>query len=585
MVPQPYTVGVDLGAGARSCPMCPGVCRLISDEIGAALFSTVSVVVTVVHRFEFSFDVVGRAGKTGISEYPFGLWGGVMVQAVGGVGPPGGVDAGVWVKLAAVAGDEAGLLDALGSGRGEVDAVAEIVGMVRLVHALHGRVLGRVAGLVAGRERVIAAGQAGVRHAAPAVALATDQVATELALELRLPPGQAGGLVSDALSLRDRLPATRAALGCGAIGPEHVDKILGEESRLVDKAKHTPEFDRRMAAFAATNTPGRTRREAARLVVELEPEQAQKREQAAIERRGVEFAPLEDGMGRLVAELPAPDLAAIREVLDRAADRALRGGDGRTVHQLRADLLADWATAALAAEHALPGHCAGCRCDGRGDDARNGTGRPGLGRLAGPRGRGLPFLRITIAAGSLAALGDLPAELAGSGAITADWVRRLIACLLAREGQVPAELVAVDATGRPVTPVQGKDDSYRPRAATARAVRGRDGTCRNPVCTRPARYADLDHTIPWDGHPDGVGPTHPANLAALCRGHHQEKTRGLWELAHRITDRPELTDTGYEATGELTITTSTGRTYTTRPDPLPHREVERQESEDDPAPF
>lgn len=66
--------------------------------------------------------------------------------------------------------------------------------------------------------------------------------------------------------------------------------------------------------------------------------------------------------------------------------------------------------------------------------------------------------------------------------------------------------------------------TYRPPAELADHVRGRDRSCRAPGCSRPARYADLDHTVPWQ---DGGG-TDAGNLAALCRTHHVLKTHGGW---------------------------------------------------------
>ncbi len=61
----------------------------------------------------------------------------------------------------------------------------------------------------------------------------------------------------------------------------------------------------------------------------------------------------------------------------------------------------------------------------------------------------------------------------------------------------------------------------------------RDGTCVFPWCTRPARRCDVDHVIAYDhtaeaeGRPQ-PGPTHTANLAALCRFHHRLKTHTPW---------------------------------------------------------
>src|SRR6202021_2545997 len=66
---------------------------------------------------------------------------------------------------------------------------------------------------------------------------------------------------------------------------------------------------------------------------------------------------------------------------------------------------------------------------------------------------------------------------------------------------------------------------YVPSRALATFVRARDLTCRAPGCDRPATVCDLDHTIPYG---DG-GPTHAANITALCRLHHLLKTFWGWQ--------------------------------------------------------
>lgn len=91
--------------------------------------------------------------------------------------------------------------------------------------------------------------------------------------------------------------------------------------------------------------------------------------------------------------------------------------------------------------------------------------------------------------------------------------------------------------------------TYRPNAATARAVRLRDGQCRFPHCTRGAeRGCDLDHVIPFA---DG-GTTTPGNLQVLCRHHHRAKTFGGFAVA--------MNDDGV-----CTWESSTGRRWLTYP--------------------
>jgi hypothetical protein len=113
-----------------------------------------------------------------------------------------------------------------------------------------------------------------------------------------------------------------------------------------------------------------------------------------------------------------------------------------------------------------------------------------------------------------------------------------------------AELVRNGATVRPlVMPCEQPEQGYRPSAALDRFVRARDLTCRFPGCAMPAEFCDIDHVVPFP-----VGPTHPSNLACLCRKHHLLKTFwiGDWALA-------------LSPDGAAVWTSPTGDTYTTYP--------------------
>lgn len=113
-----------------------------------------------------------------------------------------------------------------------------------------------------------------------------------------------------------------------------------------------------------------------------------------------------------------------------------------------------------------------------------------------------------------------------------------------------AELVRNGATVRPLRmPCDEPEQGYRPSVALDRWIRARDMTCRFPGCGVPAELCDIDHVIP---HP--IGPTHPSNLACLCRKHHLLKT--FWVDDWKLRLRSDAT---------AVWTSPTGRTYTTRP--------------------
>ncbi|GAA4113572.1 hypothetical protein GCM10022415_08960 [Knoellia locipacati] len=92
-------------------------------------------------------------------------------------------------------------------------------------------------------------------------------------------------------------------------------------------------------------------------------------------------------------------------------------------------------------------------------------------------------------------------------------------------GDVPASLAS--GRTRRAASASGSDasEAYRIPAGMARLVRLRDGSCRFPGCSTPARLCDLDHVRPWP-----LGPTSAANLIALCRHHHRIKQRPGWTL-------------------------------------------------------
>lgn len=114
-------------------------------------------------------------------------------------------------------------------------------------------------------------------------------------------------------------------------------------------------------------------------------------------------------------------------------------------------------------------------------------------------------------------------------------------------GDVPEAL----ATGR-IRPTRSRraeepTPAYRIPEGMARLVRLRDGGCRFPGCSTPARQCDLDHVRPWP-----TGPTSPSNLIALCRHHHRIKQRPGWTV-HLLLD------------GRVAWHDPTGRSSTTWP--------------------
>lgn len=96
---------------------------------------------------------------------------------------------------------------------------------------------------------------------------------------------------------------------------------------------------------------------------------------------------------------------------------------------------------------------------------------------------------------------------------------------------------------------------YRPSTALAEFIRCRDLHCRFPGCDKPAEYCDIDHTVPWQQG----GPTHPSNLALLCRAHHLVKTFWMGQKGQKGWGEEQYSD------GTIVWISPSGRRYTTTP--------------------
>jgi hypothetical protein len=249
-------------------------------------------------------------------------------------------------------------------------------------------------------------------------------------------------------------------------------------------------------------------------------------------------------MAWLNAYGPAADIAAIRAMLDAAADaaKAADPGDARTADQRRFDSLAALGWASLESGH-LGGGCCG----------------PRLGRRHGRAAT----VNVTVPYSTLIGIDDTPGELEGYGPIPAEVARRIAAAGTWRR------LLTDPASGVLIDYGQTR---YPPPADLVEHVIARDTTCRFPTCSQPARRCQLDHTIPagaegWSTSAHNCGP--------LCGGCHNGKTHAGWHL-----QQPEP--------GRYTWTAPTGHTYPVDPEPVSpilKRAGPRDADPDDVPPF
>jgi hypothetical protein len=202
--------------------------------------------------------------------------------------------------------------------------------------------------------------------------------ADQLAFQLHLTAPSAAGQMAYATAVAARLPATFAALHAGTIHPVHV-KIIDDETRFLS-AEDAAKADAVLAEIAGSLTFGKLRAAAHRLVLELDPESAERRKQAAKQDAHVRRFREDSGNAGMVARELPPDevLASWQHVEQRALDLRAAGVPG-TWQELRVrgylDLLQERDSRPAAAGP-----------DGAGTPAA--AGPQGTGEPGGPREHG-----------------------------------------------------------------------------------------------------------------------------------------------------------------------------------------------------
>ncbi|WP_225752656.1 DUF222 domain-containing protein [Actinotalea sp. Marseille-Q4924] len=456
---------------------------------------------------------------------------------------------------------------------------------------------GSLVEVVAAYERVVSWARAGAAAAAARLAdrpemnpswprevgrpAEADGAPSELSLRLGVSRRAASTLVGMGQALRSVHHSTGDALAAG-----HLDWPRARV--VVESLEHVApvvalEVEDRVLPTAAGRTPTQLRRDIARILEEIDPEDAADRHEHARARRCVTRPrALPDGMASMTATLTVEAAVRLDACLQAAAEAARRDGDGRGVDQLRADALdamgeVAWTAGYIGLPPSTPagesprgGSLPGGRATPPGGGATPpGPGQPDqaasspfmvLGRRAGPPVR----VHVTVGYGTLLGLDDRPGELAGYGPVSADVARRL----------------AVDGTWRRLlvdepsgTVLDVGKTRYAPPADMVELVRERNRSCVFPTCGVPARRCQTDHTEPFpreggrpvasDGEPppgvDGTpspGGTAADNLGPLCATHHLFKTHGGFRLAQ---PRP----------GSFVVHTPSGHVYLQGPDRPP----------------
>jgi len=334
----------------------------------------------------------------------------------------------------------------------------------------------------------------------------------EVGALLEVSAALAHNAISDALALRDRVPAVADLLHDGILTVRQA-KIVIDRTNLVDDDSESA-VQLNAALAASLSRPGswsdaRLRNAVDRLVGLVDPDAVKRRRQRAHGERGVRFSALEDGMSEILAKVTAEDAASIRDRVERLI-RDVCVNDPRTKTQRRADAF----VAALLGKPALA-----CACDTEGCSARS---KEILAQAQSFDSEVIDFSRRQVAVhvvvnkSTLAGLDDRPALIEGVGVIDADHARTL--------ATIPGAVI------RPISiPELSAELTYRPGRALDNYIRIRDGYCVWPGCSQPARFADIDHTVEFNHRePAAGGSTTHTNCKTLCRFHHLVKTFTEW---------------------------------------------------------
>jgi hypothetical protein len=344
-------------------------------------------------------------------------------------------------------------------------------------------------------ERLLRHAHAGLLHSLAALTRSAGRdgwlAESEVCAALAWSPAAAQYRLGEADILTHLLPTTLNHLSEGHISIEQARSLAQLTAGLQDADVQAVE------ARVLTRMPGQsaaaTRQAIRRAILRTDPEAAAKRHQHERTRRRVELRPEDDGMATLSFYLPADVAQMAMRTLTELANNAKRtnknSNDKRTLDQRRADLLP-------ALLHT----------------ATNG------GTIAATSPTIPARVNVVVGIETLLGLSHEPAHLDGYGPICPEQTRRIAN---AHTAQWRFLLTATDGTL-----IDASARTYTPTAAIKRLTELKRTTCAFPHCTMPTERCDLDHNQP---HHKG-GPTTVANLAPLCRRHHNAKSHGQWNL-------------------------------------------------------
>jgi hypothetical protein len=475
---------------------------------------------------------------------------------------------------------------------------AELVGVLAAWDRVEAHAAARKLGVAAELAR---------RNPAPEDA---EFTADQLAYALAESRGRAGDLIDLAQTLQTRLPGTAAALEDGTVS-RYKAEIMARATVLLDDGEARAAEDK-VLDRAARLTPGGLRAAIAAAVMEVAPEKAKERREAAAKDARVERWAEDSGNAALMGcELPPDEVLAADQRITAWARELRKAGLEGGMDELRARAFLDL----LLGKDSRP------RQDASGGEDSAGPGSGGSGpdtppSSAGPTGGAAGFagrVTLTVPLATVTGLADRPGEIGGIGPVD-PWLARDLAAAAARNPKTTWCVTVTDQDGHAVghgcarpepkghrkragpgppgftftpasrdgppgghgtwrlrTPGPGPDliitleslatdpcdhrhqsSRHDPGVKLKHLIQVRHATCTSPVCRRPAAQCDVEHNTPYEAG----GPTCRCNTGPKCRHDHRLKQHPRWKV-------DQLPD------GTFRWTTPSGRTYTTEPTRYP----------------
>lgn len=361
------------------------------------------------------------------------------------------------------------------------------------------------------------------------------ELEAQISAVLRLPPAAARNAISEALAVRDRLPCLERLLRDGTVSKRHAQQVVRRTNLIDDGSDEARRLNEAVSAIFAGSgswSDRRIRDLVDKAVLIIDASAVRRRRRQAKDERRVVFSNLEDGMSEMLAVLSTDDAAAIRARVEQFAKDVCRH-DSRTAAQRRADAV----VAAMLGRPALECDCGRDDCTAASREILS-TAAELSSDILNSCNRQI-VVHLVIDQQTLDGDADNPAVLEGHGVISADHARDIAnqpdavvrpVVVPTASATPPATSAGAAAAGsRSVAPGFERQYLYSPNRALDDYVRIRDGYCTWPYCNHEARYADIDHTEPFDkDDPKFGGLTTHVNLKALCRFHHLLKTFGRW---------------------------------------------------------